>query len=247
MLLLTITILGAIAAGFVQGLTGFAFAMVSMSFWIWVLDPHVTTALVVFGSLAGQILSAFTIRRGFNLQLLWPYIAGGLIGIPIGVALLPALNIDWFKACVGLFLMIWCPAMLFSQKIPPITIKNRLMNSLIGLLNGFMSGAGGISGVLLSLWCTLCRYEKDTQRNIVQNFSLAMLLVTMGIYIYKGFVSRETIHLFAIVLPAMLVPSWLGARCYKLINPIRFRRMILILLTCSGLSMIASSFPKLLG
>lgn len=31
--------LGAAVAGFVQGLSGFAFGMVAMSFWAWVLEP----------------------------------------------------------------------------------------------------------------------------------------------------------------------------------------------------------------
>ena len=42
---------GAIVAGFVQGLSGFAFGMVAMSFWVWVLDPRLAAALAVFLSL----------------------------------------------------------------------------------------------------------------------------------------------------------------------------------------------------
>ena len=41
--------LGAAVAGFVQGLSGFAFGMVSMSFWAWALDPRLAAALAVFG------------------------------------------------------------------------------------------------------------------------------------------------------------------------------------------------------
>lgn len=33
-------IFGAMVAGFVQGLTGFAFALIAMSFWVWVLAPQ---------------------------------------------------------------------------------------------------------------------------------------------------------------------------------------------------------------
>ena len=33
--------LGAMVAGFVQGLSGFAFGMVAMSFWAWSLEPQV--------------------------------------------------------------------------------------------------------------------------------------------------------------------------------------------------------------
>lgn len=31
---------GAIVAGFVQGMSGFAFGLVAMSFWAWVLEPR---------------------------------------------------------------------------------------------------------------------------------------------------------------------------------------------------------------
>jgi hypothetical protein len=42
------------AAGFVQGLSGFAFALVSMTIWAWRLDPIVAGPLVVFGSLGAR-------------------------------------------------------------------------------------------------------------------------------------------------------------------------------------------------
>lgn len=61
-----VLVLGAVVAGFVQGLSGFAFSMVAMSFWVWVLEPHLAAALAVFGSLTGQVLAAVTMRRGFN-------------------------------------------------------------------------------------------------------------------------------------------------------------------------------------
>jgi hypothetical protein len=43
-------------AGFVQGLSGFAFGMVAMSFWAWVLEPQLAAVLSVFGSLTGRSL-----------------------------------------------------------------------------------------------------------------------------------------------------------------------------------------------
>lgn len=57
---------GAIAAGFVQGLSGFGFALVAMSFWAWSLEPRLAAALAVFGALTGQIIAAATVRRGFD-------------------------------------------------------------------------------------------------------------------------------------------------------------------------------------
>ena len=72
--------LGAIVAGFVQGLSGFAFGMVAMSFRAWGLEPRLAATLSVFGALVGQLVAAFTVRRGFNLRLLLPFVLGGLAG-----------------------------------------------------------------------------------------------------------------------------------------------------------------------
>jgi uncharacterized membrane protein YfcA len=84
--------IGAAIAGLVQGISGFAFSMVAMSIWVWTIDPILAAPMAVFGGWFGQVMSALRIRRGFQLHLLWPYLLGAAIGIPIGQQLLPYLN-----------------------------------------------------------------------------------------------------------------------------------------------------------
>lgn len=242
-----IVALGAAAAGFVQGLSGFAFGMVSMSFWAWVLDPRLAAVLAVFGSLTGQIVAAVTVRRGFSLRLLWPFVLGGLAGIPLGVALLPRLDMDWFKLLLGLILVVWCPAMLMARKLPRITHGGRAADAGVGLIGGVMGGLGGFTGVVPTLWCTLRGFDKDTQRTVIQNFNLSMLAVTMGTYLATGLITRDMLPYFAVVGPAMLVPSLLGARLYTGISEATFRKVVLGLLTASGVALLASALPRLLA
>ncbi|GAD24523.1 sulfite exporter TauE/SafE family protein [Acidovorax sp. MR-S7] len=242
--------LGAAVAGFVQGLSGFAFGMVAMSFWAWALEPRLAAALTVFGALVGQTLAAAAMRRGWDWRRLLPFIAGGLAGIPLGVLLLPHLDMLWFKAILGTLLVLFCPAMLLSKHLPRIAAGERLGrlgDGAAGLVGGVMGGIGGFTGVVPTLWCTLRGYEKDTQRAVIQNFNLAMLAVTMGTYLATGVVTREMLPLFAVVAPAMLVPTLLGARLYIGISEARFRQIVLGLLTASGVAMLASALPRLLG
>lgn len=238
--------LGAMVAGFVQGLSGFAFGMVAMSFWAWVLDPKLAATLAVFGALSGQILAAFSVRRGFDVRLLWPFIAGGLVGIPMGVAVLPHLDMNWFKAVLGGLLVLWCPAMLFAKQLPRITAGGQIADGIVGVAGGVMGGIGGFTGTLPTLWCTLRGYDRDAQRAVIQNFNLSMLLVTMGAYLATGIVTSEMLPMFAIVLPAMLVPTLLGTRFYKKINDAAFRKIVLTLLTGSGAALLLSSVPYLM-
>lgn len=241
-----IVAIGAAAAGFVQGLSGFAFGMVAMSFWAWVLDPRLAAALAVFGALTGQLLAVFSVRRGFNWPLLWPFLLGGLAGIPLGVLVLPHLDMDWFKAVLGALLALWCPVMLVAQRLPRIG-GNRWGDGAVGLAGGVLGGIGGFAGSVPTLWCTLRGFNKDTQRAVIQNFNLSMLSVTMAIYLATGIVTRDMAPMFAVVAPAMLIPTLLGTRLYVGISDVTFRRVVLGLLTCSGLTLLASSVPQLLA
>ncbi|MFC5524090.1 sulfite exporter TauE/SafE family protein [Polaromonas jejuensis] len=238
---------GAVVAGFVQGLSGFGFGLVAMSFWAWTLDPRLAAALVVCGALTGQLIAAVTVRRGFELRRLAPFLAGGLLGIPVGLLVLPWLDVQMFKTFLGLLLMLWCPAMLMAGRLPRIRVGGRLGDGLAGSLGGVMSAMGGFSGVIPTLWCTLRGYDKDAQRAIIQNFNLAVLAVTMSTYVATGIVTRDTLPMLAVVIPAMLIPSLLGGRVYIGLSEAAFRKIVLGLLTASGLALLASSLPLLLG
>ncbi|MEA9585892.1 sulfite exporter TauE/SafE family protein [Xanthomonas sp. WHRI 10064A] len=241
-----VVVIGAVVAGFVQGLSGFAFSLVAMSFWAWALEPRIAAALAVFGALTGQLLAVASVRRGFDWRVLLPFVLGGFAGIPLGVALLPRIDMAMFKAILGTLLVLWCPAMLMAKRLPRIRKGGRVADGVVGLAGGIMGGLGGFTGALPTLWCTLRGYEKDQQRAVIQNFNLSMLLVTMATYLGTGAVTRDMLPLFAIVAPAMLVPTLLGARLYVGLSEATFRQVVLGLLTASGVAMLLSSVPDLL-
>ncbi|CAB3917126.1 sulfite exporter TauE/SafE family protein [Achromobacter piechaudii] len=245
--LYVLVVLGAVAAGFVQGLSGFGFGMVAMSFWAWTIDPRLAAAMTVFGALTGQLLAAFTVRRGFSWAQLLPFVLGGLVGIPIGVRLLPHLDPLIFKAFIGALLAIWCPIMLFATRLPRISAGGKVADGVVGAMGGVMGGIGGFTGVIPTLWCTLRGFERDVQRSVIQNFNLSMLAVTMAGYVMTGVVTRDMLPLFALIVPAMLVPTLLGARVYVGISDKTFRRIVLGLLTLSGIALLVASVPKLLA
>ncbi|MBZ9674984.1 sulfite exporter TauE/SafE family protein [Mesorhizobium sp. ES1-1] len=242
-----IVILGAVVAGFVQGLSGFAFGLVAMSIWAWTLEPQLAAAMTVFGALTGQIIAAVSVRRGFDIGLLLPFLIGGLLGIPIGVMILPWLNVHVFKLVLGSLLVVWCPLMLFARHLPRITAGGSFADGLIGFIGGAMGGIGGFTGPIPTLWCTLRQWEKDTQRAVIQNFNLAALSATMAAYIATGKIGIGMLPTLAVVATAMLVPTLLGAKLYIGISESTFRKIILSLLTASGFGLLASALPHVVG
>jgi uncharacterized membrane protein YfcA len=245
-----LVVVGAVAAGFVQGLSGFGFSMVAMSFWAWGLEPKLAAVLAVFGGLTGQVFAALTVRRGFDRSTLVPFIVGGLAGIPLGLWLLPRFEPALFRAFVGALLVIWCPLMLLAGRLPRLQFRHpgteRVADGLAGLSGGLMGPLGGFTGALPTLWCTLRGFEKDRQRAVIQNFNLVMLAVTMVSYLASGHVKAAMWPSLAVVAPALLLPAWLGTRLYLGISDLTFRRIVLGLLTVSGAALLTAALPRLL-
>ncbi|MBD9538906.1 sulfite exporter TauE/SafE family protein [Ensifer sp. ENS04] len=232
---------GAVIAGFVQGISGFAFGLVAISVWAWTLDPLLASGLTVFGAFTGQLVSAVTVRRGFDSKRLAPFVVGGLVGIPLGMAALPVLDARVFKGILGGTLVVWCPLMLLASRIPQVTYRNRTADGLVGLLGGVAGGLGGFTGVIPTLWCTLQGWDKDTQRSVIQNFNLVMLTATLVAYLITGIIKFEMWPLLAIVAAAVVGPSMWGARVYLGLSQKAFRVTVLVLLTCSGAAMLTSA------
>ncbi|WP_127997305.1 sulfite exporter TauE/SafE family protein [Piscinibacter defluvii] len=243
----TVIAVGAVVAGFVQGLSGFAFGLVAMSIWAWSVEPRLAASLAVFGALTGQVIAAVTVRRGFDWGRLTPFLAGGLVGVPIGLWLLPRLDVPLFKAFLGTLLVVWCPAMLAAARLPRVTAGGRVGDVLAGTAGGVMGGVGGFAGAVPTLWCLLRGFERDTARAVVQNFNLAMLSVAFIGYLASGFVTLAMAPLLGLVAVAVLVPVLLGARVYIGLSEQAFRRIVLVLLTLSGIALLVSSLPVLLA
>jgi uncharacterized membrane protein YfcA len=243
---LALIIVGAACAGFVQGLSGFGFSLVSLSFWAWALDPKLAAVLAVFGGLTGQLLAAIKERRRFDAARVMPFIAGGLVGLPIGLWLLPRVDTLMFRAMVGALLAFWCPAMLFSSRLPPAG-GGRLSDALAGAAGGAMGPLGGFTGAIPTLWCTLRGYPRDTARSVIQNFNLTMLALSMAGYLATGLVTRPMLPLMAVVAPTLLLPALAGMKLYTRISPLGFRQLVLGMLTLSGLAMLMSSLPRLIN
>src|SRR6185369_16795188 len=76
------------AAALVAGMAGFAFGLIAAAVWLHVLTPLQTTALIVAFGLIVQGYAVWKLRRALKLERLLPFLIGGAIGLPIGVALL---------------------------------------------------------------------------------------------------------------------------------------------------------------
>ena len=239
-----IVLAGAAAAGFAQGVSGFAFSLVALSIWAWAVEPQLAAPMAVFGALAGQLVALPWVWRGFDLRKLLPLVLGGLIGVPIGALLLPWLDPSLFRFGLGLFLLLYCPLML---RLPDSFVwphGGSAADGAAGLAGGILGGLAGISGPIPTLWTTLRGWDKDTQRGVLQAFNIAMHVATLTAYSFSGAIGAETLAMFALIAPAVAIPAIMGVLLFRRLATRTFRHLILLLLLVSGLTLVWGSIAQ---
>ncbi len=234
-------IVGTCVGGFVSGIAGFAFGLVALTFWVWQIDPKLLAPMVVFGSFVAQSLSVGVVRRSFDWKRLTPFLIGGALGVPVGAALLGVVNITMFRLTVGLILIVYCSSMLLMTNVKPCAAGGRLADGVAGLIGGVMGGLAGLTGPAPTLWCTVRGWDKDTQRCIFQSFNLGMQAIALVTYWLNGTLTPTVGKVFALMFPAVIIPTLVGARLYKRINEVTFRRIVLGLLLLSGVVLLGST------
>ena len=233
---------GAAVAGLVQGISGFAFSMVAVSIWVWGLDPKFAAVMAVFGGWFGQCISALRVRRGWHVDILWPFVVGAAIGIPIGNRLLPMLDPNQFKLVLGSLLVVCCSMMLATARLPQIRRGGKVADAIVGLTGGVMAPLSGFSGLAPALWATLRGYNKDEHRAVIQNFNLIVLSATVASNVYSGRLRPTTMWpQMSIVAGAMILPALWGSKIYVGMSAQAFRKTVLWLLVLAGAVMLSAA------
>ena len=232
-------LLATFAAALVAGLAGFAFGLVAAAVWLHILTPLQTATLIIAFGLIVQGIAVWKLRRALQWSRLWPFLLGGLLGVPLGVALLAWANPDYMRAGVGVLLITYGIHGLARPAMKPVVAGTRA-DAGVGLLNGIVGGATGLAGIIVTIWCGLRGWPKDVQRTVFQPVGVAVFAMSAFWLGASGAVGIDTLRLFAIGLPILLAGTWLGLKLYGRVDDAGFRTIVLTLLLVSGVALMFS-------
>ena len=238
---LLLLLAGAFAGGFTLGLTGFGNGLTAYGLWLHVLSPQLAAPLVAIGSIIGHLLMFRGLRHAIHLDRFLPLVLGGLVGVPVGAWLLSFISVPAFKLFGGTLLAVYSFLTLIGGLKLDLTVKSRFLDAVVGFAGGICGGLASLSGPIATVWCSMKGWTKDEQRGTYQPFNFAMLSFALVSFGFAGFLTLEFFKLALMSLPATLVGIWLGKRLYGYIDDAQFQRLILLLLTCSGIALIWTS------
>jgi uncharacterized membrane protein YfcA len=230
-----LVLLGALAAGFISGFAGFGTALVASGFWFHALPAPLVPPLVVLAGVAGQLVGFVKVRRAFEWGRALPYIAPGVVGVPLGITALAYARPDTLRLTVGLFLAAYATFQLAGfARFAIGGWGGRAADGTVGFVSGVLGGFAGLSGALPLVWLQMRGGPSAAQRATYQPFNLAILGLAAAGMAVAGQVDGRVLTLAAVCLPATLGSAWLGTRAYGAVSEGAFRRIVLALLLVSG-------------
>jgi uncharacterized membrane protein YfcA len=232
---------GALIAGFINGLTGTAYALAAMSFWLYAMPPTFAAPLVCLCAVGGHLQALPQIWHGVRWPRLWPFLAAGVVGVPIGTMLLQHMRPDPLKVGVGLLLVVYVSWNLLVRHLPVVTWGGRIADGAAGFAGGVLGGMASLSGPIPVTWVQLRNWARDEQRGVNQPYNMAILFLALVSAAIGGLLDSRWLLWAAIALPISMLGTRLGLMLYGRVDDAQFRKIVLAMLGISGLTLIISS------
>lgn len=230
--LLTLVLASSIvlAAAFVQSLTGFGFALVSVPILILILDPRaiVPISLILGTGLNLLALGANSLagnkKKGSSEKLNWWLLAGALLGIPFGSYMLGLFNPNSLRLLVGV-----------TGVVSGITIargytwhirRPHLLAMAVGILSGALNSSTSMGGGPVALFLTHQRSDKNDFRTHLLLYILLANLIAILALVATGLLAISTLWLSLWLTPAMLVGFGLGNWLFHRLSAPRFTQIV---------------------
>ncbi len=232
-LMLTILLSAAIS-----NVAGFAFSAIAGAAVFHVIDnPVEAVKILIISSIAIQSYSVLVLWRDIDWRSSMPFLAGGVLTIPVGIYLLLHASVVIYCQGMGLFLVLYAGFMIFRRN-PRTICSNALIDAGVGALGGITGGAAGFPGALVTIWCGMRGWDKTRQRAVYQPYILAMQLFTLFGLEFAGHTKTFDLSLVS-YMPAALVGAYCGLTIFKRLSDHHFNIVIYALLTISGVALIA--------
>ena len=167
-------------------------------------------------------------------------LTAGLIGVPLGAALLPYVDAQMFKRGVGLVLVVYAGTMLIARQKFRLAPRGRTAEVVVGFIGGLMGGLAGMSGVAPTVWASLQGWTKERRRGVFQAFNFTILSSVLIAHAFAGLVTATLLTAVLVALPGTFAGVAVGQRLYARLDDRDFDRVVLALLGCAGVAQLVA-------
>jgi uncharacterized protein len=229
---------GVFAAGMVSGTTGMAFPLIAGPIFLLIYAPPQAIALTAMCSLTGQCFGIALLRRPIQYEIRLPLITAGLLGVPLGTALLNCCDHHLVRLALGGLIAVSALWALLHRTAATPQPSSPLSQMLVGLSGGLTGGLVGASSVVPAIWYAVRGLSKEQQQAITQPYIMGMQMASLVSLLCFGAFDRILARQYVYFLLPVLAGVGIGVICFHSISSSTATRLVMCVVAASGIALL---------
>jgi uncharacterized membrane protein YfcA len=229
-----------LAASLISGLSGFGFGLVAMSALPLFVGIRLANAFVSICSLTIFAVLTIGLRKHVAWKALLSLFVGVAAGIPIGVYGLVNLPEGVLLKILAGFILSYVLFALLVQNRVRMRMDHR-WGYLAGFLAGIISGALSAGGPPVIMYCNSLDLGKKGFKATMQAFFVLMIAYKLPFMYVSGLLTGELWRTVLYYSPFAAAGTAAGALLFRRLSDLWFRRVVLLLLTATAVTMFVKS------
>jgi len=239
-------VLGGLAGGFINGFAGTGTALFSLGFFLLVLEPVQAVAVAALISVLSGLQGVWEVRTEIkeNQARVLRFILPGLIGVPVGVALLRYIDAGMLRLLVAGLLVFYGGYFGFRNGLPKFEGRSPKRDIFVGLIGGVLGGLASLSGALTAIWLSMRAWPRTRIRAVLQSYNVVVLGSTTLLLAINGAFAKPTYIALAVSVPVGLIAAQIGIMVFRRVSDDQFRRVLILLCLFMGTGIFLGEIPK---
>jgi uncharacterized protein len=221
-----------LAAGCVQGITGFGLSLLALPLLGLILGIREAVPILVLLSIVTNLWVAKDHLRELRFRTIASMLIPAAVGVPAGIWLLAVVSAPMLKALAGGVIVLFAAGALadfsFMRRV------NIQKPYVFGFLSGVLNGSISLSGPPIIAYFAIERLPKDAFRSNLSAYFFLLNIVTIAGMIISGACSIRSAAQSLYLLPALIVGTTAGVAISRRIHEAHFRRIAIGLLLALG-------------
>lgn len=231
-------------ASMLQAATGIGYGVIAGPILLVVLNGAEAFQISTVHNLLIALMLAPFVFRGIDRLVLKRLLIGSSLGIPAGFALLSIVSVVALKVASAIAIGFVAFALVrdMTRKRRELTQGNagKVESTVVGAAAGVMGGMLAMPGPLASTWMSIRGWRKSEIRSTILMFFV--FAYGAGFILHGVFsdISADTLKLSALLSPVVVAGIVSGNMVTELVSERAFRRILLLVLFATLVSLVAS-------
>lgn len=233
----SLEILGMIILGMSSGFSkmGIPTALVFAPVLATVYGGKASAGIIIPSVVASDFIMIYLYRKNIDKNLLFKILPMTMVGIVIAVVFGNNISDELFKKSMGIIIL----AIGILTLLKKLNIDFKKLSFLFGLLGGFSSFIGNVSGPLMSIYLLNVKLDKDKFYSTRSCFYFIVNFTKLVLYFFflKN-INTYTLTRGLAAVPSVFIGIFVGRLIVGKMNQNIFEKFIVIVSILSGLNLI---------